>query len=49
MSICPKCKCEYPENRGALSRRDNKTEICPDCGFLEAMEDAQKIIENNKK
>ena len=26
--------CEPP----ALSRKDNKTEICPDCGTLEALE-----------
>ena len=35
---CPRCKRMY---RGfpALSRRDNKTEICSDCGSVEAMED----------
>ena len=35
--ICPKCKNKiigYP----AISRRDNKTEICPQCGQLEALE-----------
>lgn len=34
---CPRCGdvfSDYP----ALSRLDNKTEICPDCGELEAME-----------
>ena len=34
---CPYCKRKfvgYP----ALSRKDNKTEICPDCGVKEAME-----------
>ncbi len=43
--ICPRCggdipnavyKGQYP---GALSRTDNETEICSDCGSLEAMED----------
>ena len=36
--ICPKCGKEttdYP----ALSRKDNKTEICSDCGVAEAFED----------
>ena len=37
LSICPKCKREilgYP----ALSRLDNKTEICSTCGMIEALE-----------
>jgi len=36
--LCPKCKkiiTLYP----ALSRRDNKTFICSDCGAQEALED----------
>ena len=36
--ICPKCKSvsvEFP----ATSRRDNKTQICPECGVKEAFED----------
>ena len=35
---CPRCKRTY---RGfpALSRRDNETDICSDCGTAEAMED----------
>lgn len=41
---CPKCKGPLGD-RPALSRRDNKTDICADCGFLEAMEDAQKTID----
>ena len=35
--ICPKCGCTYHE-RPALSRTDNKTLICPDCGIREALE-----------
>ena len=35
--------------RPALSRRDGKTDICSDCGFKEAMEDAEKIIEMNRR
>ena len=36
--ICPACGRTYTE-RPALSRRDNKTDICPDCGMREALED----------
>jgi len=35
--ICPRCKNKiigYP----AISRADNKTEICPECGQMEALE-----------
>lgn len=35
--ICARCGSEY-SGYPALSRLDNKTEICPDCGELEAME-----------
>lgn len=35
---CPICHRAYRE-RPALPRRDGKTEICPDCGQVEAMED----------
>lgn len=35
---CPKCG-NWFLNYPALSRRDNKTYICPDCGVKEAMED----------
>ena len=33
---CPKCKKEFTECP-ALSRIDNETEICPECGINEAM------------
>ena len=35
---CPRCKREI-ETYPALSRRDNKTDICSDCGGAEALED----------
>ena len=35
--VCPKCHEAYT-GRPALSREDNKTEICPACGTREAME-----------
>ena len=34
--VCGRTYAGYP----ALSRRDNATEICPDCGVREALEDA---------
>ena len=37
MRKCPICGKEYQEPP-AISRKDNKTEICPDCGTLEALE-----------
>lgn len=33
---CPRCKQLYP-GIGALSRRDNRTEVCSDCGQEEAI------------
>jgi hypothetical protein len=40
--LCPRCESNYldPEEAlNALSRRDNKTYICSDCGTEEALED----------
>jgi len=43
--VCPRCLGFIPNNQtpgaymGALSRTDNKTEICSDCGTEEAMQD----------
>jgi ribosomal protein S27AE len=42
---CPRCSGYIPNNEtpgaymGAISRRDNKTEICSACGTQEALED----------
>jgi len=42
---CPICNGWIPNNDtpgkypGALSRRDNETEICSECGVIEAIED----------
>jgi len=38
MSKCPRCEKTY-EGYPSLSRRDNKTDICSDCGTVEAIED----------
>ena len=35
--ICPKCGCPI-YGHPAISRTDNKTEICSECGTLEAIE-----------
>lgn len=45
---CPKCKREYPRLL-ALSRRDNKTMICDECGTREAMEDFLNYKEKETK
>lgn len=45
LPICPRCNGFIPSNEnagayaGAISRRDNKTEICSACGVSEAFED----------
>jgi predicted RNA-binding Zn-ribbon protein involved in translation (DUF1610 family) len=47
---CPRCKETklFPEEaRNALSRRDNKTYICSDCGTREAIEDLKGGISND--
>lgn len=35
--VCPKCGQEF-RGRPAISRKDNATAICPDCGTREALE-----------
>jgi hypothetical protein len=44
---CPKCRRTFNENGFcyAISRRDNKTKICPNCGAREALEDFAKAME----
>lgn len=37
IAICPKCGKEY-QGSPALSRVDNKTYICPDCGTRDEKE-----------
>ena len=34
--VCPICNRDYSEHP-AISRNDNKTEICPNCGMQEAL------------
>ena len=46
---CPVCGGFIPDNRtpgaypGALSRRDNLTEICSACGYTEALQDMATV------
>ena len=51
ISVCPRCGQAYHEHP-ALSRLDNKTLICPDCGTREALatigiseEEQEKILQ----
>lgn len=37
LAVCPRCSKPYHEHP-ALSRLDNETLICPDCGTREALE-----------
>ena len=47
--LCPKCNTRYL-GYPAISRRDNKTEICSDCGTLEALDDfADNLARNARK
>lgn len=53
--ICPRCSGFIPNNEtpgaypGALSRLDNKTEICSDCGGEEAVLDWQNRLTDWRK
>lgn len=43
--LCPKCQSTFLSTKAAenaLSRKDNKTMICSDCGTAEALEDLFK-------
>lgn len=41
--ICPVCNREYDE-APALSRKDNQSKICPECGMMEALDSARHMI-----
>lgn len=38
LKICPICHKTY-DTHSAISRKDNKTEICSECGTREALEE----------
>lgn len=42
--ICKKSIIGYP----AISRKDNKTEICSNCGVIQALEQFEKYKKNSK-
>lgn len=44
---CPKCN-KIINGYSAISRRDNETEICSECGQLEALEDFFKNQKEEK-
>lgn len=52
--VCPRCGDWIPNNiqpgayPGALSRVDNKTEICSECGSMEAIEQYTTGAPNGK-
>jgi hypothetical protein len=49
--VCPRCK-QFIIGYPALSRKDNKTEICSKCGAIEALEvfiTARKEVRKNGK
>lgn len=41
--VCSRCGKKY-YGYPALSRKDNKTEICPACGVEEALEELDKVL-----
>ena len=43
---CPKCGEMFEERLHALSRKDNETKICSQCGTDEAMESFLKFMKN---
>ena len=45
---CPYCGAEY-QGHPAISRKDNKTPICPDCGTREALESIGIDIKEQEK
>ena len=53
--ICPMCMGYIPNNLtpgaypGALSRKDNKTIICSECGELEALKDYISYLEREEQ
>lgn len=46
-SVCPTCGNKY-EGYPAISRKDNKTPICPDCGVKEALEVFNQYMSSKK-
>lgn len=45
---CPRCNREYVASP-TISRQDNKTEICPNCGMIESLVTFSEHIEKEKR
>lgn len=45
---CPSCWAEIERPFVALSRKDNQTHICPECGILEALEDYNNWVKKQE-
>jgi len=48
IKICQRCKKQYT-GYPALSRKDNKTEICSSCGVMEALEEYTAYMKGPEK
>lgn len=46
---CPRCKKKFDTRYAALSRKDNKTKICSECGTAEALETFSKHYNKQKE
>jgi len=46
--VCPRCGAKYTATP-ALSRSDNKTLLCPDCGTREALESLGLGLDEQEK
>lgn len=47
IKVCNRCGNEYT-GYPALSRKDNKTEICPECGLIEAISIIKEGLKNEQ-
>ncbi|MCM1096916.1 MAG: hypothetical protein NC427_02505 [Ruminococcus flavefaciens] len=47
IAVCPRCGQAY-HGRPAVSRVDNKTRLCPDCGTREALESIGVDVEEQE-
>lgn len=48
LKTCPRCKKTYT-GYPAISRKDNKTEICSECGTAEALEVYSNYVKGQEK
>lgn len=47
IKICDKCGKEYA-GHPALSRKDNKAKVCPECGLKEAIDSFREGLKNEQ-